>query len=51
MVAPIGQEGEQKMMLYVRDGARIEKKFITDVRFVPMLNLTTSVEVLRRDER
>ena len=37
MVAPIGEEGAQRLMLYSKTGDIIKEKFIVEVRFVPML--------------
>ena len=37
LVAPVGAEGAQRLMLYTKTGDRIEEKFILEVRFVPML--------------
>ena len=37
MVAPVGEEGVQRLMLYTKAGGEIKEKFILEVRFVPML--------------
>ena len=37
MVAPIGEEGAQRLMLYTKIGDVIKETFILEVRFVPML--------------
>ncbi|OGS06903.1 MAG: protein-L-isoaspartate O-methyltransferase [Elusimicrobia bacterium RIFOXYA12_FULL_51_18] len=38
MVVPVGEAGgAQRLMLYTKDGADIKERFITEVRFVPML--------------
>jgi len=37
LVAPIGSEGSQRLMLYTKNGTEIKETFITEVRFVPML--------------
>ena len=40
LVAPVGEEGAQKLMLYTKTGGVIKENFIIDVRFVPMLRKT-----------
>ncbi len=37
LVAPIGEEGVQRLMLYTKSGGTITERSIIDVRFVPML--------------
>ena len=38
MVAPVGEESFQRLMLYTKTDTGIKEKFILDVRFVPMLH-------------